>query len=66
MSKDPEEIKAYWDSRTARDPSAQSTTMGVWLKHIEANFVSETIRRFGPSLIHDVGCGDGLTTLHCA
>ena len=66
MNKDPSQIKAYWDNRAAQDTSAQSTTMDVWLRHIEANFVSHCIQKFGPSVIHDVGCGDGLTTLHCA
>jgi len=66
MNKDPERIKAYWDGRAAQDSSAQSTTMDVWLRHIEANFVSQMVRSHDAQIIHDVGCGDGLTTLHCA
>ena len=66
MNKEPELIKAYWDERAAQDSSAQSTTMDIWLRHIEAKFVSQIVRSHDAQIIHDVGCGDGLTTLYCA
>jgi ubiquinone/menaquinone biosynthesis C-methylase UbiE len=60
------EIKAYWENRAANDPSAQSTTMDIWLRHIEAEFLSKIIKELRPQTVCDVGCGDGLTTMRCA
>jgi len=61
-----EEIKDYWDQRARSDSSAQSTTMDVWLREIEARVVRDAISAHIPSTVMDLGCGDGRTTLKCA
>jgi ubiquinone/menaquinone biosynthesis C-methylase UbiE len=66
VEKNSAEIKAYWENRAASDSSAQSTTMDIWLRHIEAQFLSESIKKYRPQTVCDVGCGDGLTTIRCA
>lgn len=66
MKKNPAEIKAYWENRAANDSSAQSTTMDIWLRDIEAEFLSAAIKQYKPTNVCDVGCGDGLTTISCA
>lgn len=66
MSKNSEEIKDYWENRAASDASAQSTTMDIWLRHIEAEYLKSEIGSHNPQLICDIGCGDGLTTINCA
>ena len=66
MTMDAKEIKAYWDNRASVDSSAQSTTMDLWFRNIEADFLLQSIKEHNPINICDVGCGDGLTTLRCA
>jgi len=61
-----EEIKKYWEDRAAGDSSAQSTTQDFYLREIEFAVLSERIQRYSPSLIADVGCGDGRTTVRIA
>jgi SAM-dependent methyltransferase len=57
-----EEIKRYWEERAAGDSSAQSTTQDLYLREIEFNALAERIRRYRPTRVADVGCGDGRTT----
>ncbi len=66
MEKNSDEIKAYWENRAANDSSVQSTTMDIWLRHIEAEYLSASIKKHRPHKVCDVGCGDGLTTISCA
>ena len=66
MKKSAQQIRAYWDNRALIDSSAQSTTMDLWLRNIEAEFLVQSIEKYNPKSICDVGCGDGLTTLRCA
>lgn len=61
-----DEIKNYWENRAALDSSAQSTTQDFYLREIEFNALSERIQRYSPSLLADVGCGDGRTTSRLA
>jgi len=66
MNKTSSEIKAYWENRASTDSTAQSTTMDIWLRYIEAEYIKKSIHRYQPKMICDVGCGDGLTTINCA
>ena len=66
MKKSAQEIQAYWNDRAEADTSAQSTTMDIWLRNIEADFLLQAIEEHNPKYICDVGCGDGLTTLRFA
>lgn len=66
MNKTSREIKSYWENRAASDSSAQSTTMDIWLRYIEAEYLKKSIQHYQPKIICDVGCGDGLTTINCA
>lgn len=66
MKKSVGAIKTYWNDRAGFDSSQQSTTMDVWLRDIESRVLAESIRRFQPSKICDVGCGDGRTTINAA
>jgi SAM-dependent methyltransferase len=61
-----EEIKEYWEDRASEDSSAQSTTQDFYLREIEFNALYERIRRYSPSLVADIGCGDGRTTIRLA
>lgn len=61
-----EEIKNYWEDRAAGDSSAQSTTQDYYFREIEFNVLSERIQKYSPSLVADVGCGDGRTTARLA
>lgn len=61
-----DEIKKYWNERAAADPSAQSTTQDFYLREIEHAALSERIAKFSPSVVTDVGCGDGRTTSRLA
>jgi len=64
LKKTQDTIKTYWDDRAGLDNSQQSTTMDVWLRDIELRVTSETIQRYQPHQICDVGCGDGWTTIN--
>ena len=66
MNKNAEDIKAYWNNRASGDSSIQSTTMDIWLRHIEAEFLVGITKKYKPRRICDIGCGDGLTTIRCA
>lgn len=66
MEKKPEIIKNYWNRRAGSDQSQQSTTMDIWLRNIEANVLLESIKRFRPNSVCDIGCGDGMTTIKAA
>ena len=66
MNKKAEDIQAYWNNRASVDSSIQSTTMDIWLRHIEAEFLIGKIKKYEPRRICDIGCGDGLTTIKCA
>lgn len=66
MDKNAESIKEYWNNRATLDSSIQSTTMDIWLRHIEAEFLTNVIKKYNPKKICDIGCGDGLTTIKCA
>lgn len=66
MKKNFAEIREYWENRAANDTSAQSTTMDIWLRDIEAEYLSAAIKQYKPKMVCDVGCGDGLTTIRCA
>lgn len=63
-------IKEYWDQRAllaAESPSA--TTDDVHLRGLEIRTLTEVIQGFGPptdSVVIDVGCGDGFSTLRIA
>lgn len=59
-------IKKYWEDRAAEDSSAQSTTQDFYLREIELNVLSERIRKYLPTRVADVGCGDGRTTTRLA
>ncbi len=59
-------IKQYWEDRAAEDSSAQSTTQDFYLREIEFNVLSERIRKYSPTRVADVGCGDGRTTTRLA
>lgn len=61
-----EEIRAYWNSRAASDPSVQSTTQDVYLREIELSVLTERIERLRPGSTADFGCGDGRTTARLA
>lgn len=66
MNSDSESVKNYWEQRAAGDTSAQSTTMDIWLREIEARVVRDRISKVRPKNVIDFGCGDGRTTLSCA
>lgn len=66
MNKKAEDIKAYWNNRASVNSSIQSTTMDIWLRHIEAEFLIGKIKKYKPRHVCDIGCGDGLTTIRCA
>lgn len=66
MQRNAEEIRSYWQRRAELDSSAQSTTMDIWLRDIEARVLGEAILRYKPSSVADLGCGDGRTTISCA
>ncbi|MGX1306010.1 SAM-dependent methyltransferase [Amorphus suaedae] len=57
-----DEIKRYWETRAADDPSSQSTTQDHFLRSIEARSIMEQIRARGPKRVADIGCGDARTT----
>jgi Methylase involved in ubiquinone/menaquinone biosynthesis len=63
-------IKKYWDERAEQSSSEQGkTTNDIYLRELEANTIIETLKNFGldkNSLVMDVGCGDGRTTLKFA
>lgn len=61
-----EDIKRYWEERAANDSSAQSTTQDFYLREIEFNVLTARINKYSPSLVADVGCGDGRTTSRLA
>jgi SAM-dependent methyltransferase len=61
-----EEVKKYWENRAASDSSVQSTTQDVYLREIEFNVLSQHMKNHSPSLVADVGCGDGRTTSRLA
>jgi SAM-dependent methyltransferase len=61
-----DEIRTYWEARSAGDPSAQSTTDDVYLREIELRVLREQIERLKPASVVDIGCGDGRTTIGIA
>lgn len=61
-----EEIKEYWENRSAIDSSAQSTTQDYYLREIEYSALFERIQKYSPGTVADIGCGDGRTTTRLA
>ncbi len=61
-----DQVKKYWEERASTDSSAQSTTQDIYLREIEFKALYERIHRYSPSLVADVGCGDGRTTARLA
>ncbi len=66
MDKSAVKIQNYWESRAALDTSVQSTTMDIYLREVEVNFILKILQKHKPSLVYDIGCGDGMTTIRCA
>ncbi|MDD5229034.1 MAG: class I SAM-dependent methyltransferase [Methylococcales bacterium] len=61
-----EEIRNYWEGRAAGDNTAQSTTQDIFLREIELDVLKNKVKRYAPSSVADVGCGDGRTTFGLA
>lgn len=61
------EIKEFWDSRAKHYGEACQATLGeVKLRKLEIKTMINYIRKYSPSNILDVGCGNGYSTIEYA
>ena len=61
-----EQIRHYWEQRAAADTSAQSTTQDYYLREIEFRVLHDSLLKYRPGHIMDIGCGDASTTIRLA
>ena len=61
-----EQIRQYWEQRAAADTSAQSTTQDYYLREIEFRVLHDSLVKYRPARIMDIGCGDASTTIRLA
>ncbi len=60
------QVKKYWEERASTDSSAQSTTQDYYLREIEFRVISGLIKKYRPTYVMDIGCGDARTTARLA
>lgn len=58
---DSESIRAYWNERALKDSGPQSTTSDFYLRDIEARTLADSINKYHPKRVIDLGCGDART-----
>jgi len=59
------EIRNYWNKRAEEDAN-NATTNDIYLRKLEQDILTTTIRHVQPRTVVDLGCGDAATTIHLA